>query len=90
MNNSLSLTEKTSLSVEDFLGQVCDDSLEEIEKDGKGTRVWKVVVDERMYFLKSGPLKFLMADREICRMNLHPAIPKLHNAMALLHRRLPG
>jgi serine/threonine-protein kinase len=69
------------LSAADFLDQVCGDSLEEIEKDGTGTRVWKVVVDEKTYFLKLGPLKFLIADREICRVNLHRAIPKLHNAI---------
>ncbi|MDP6037569.1 MAG: hypothetical protein QGG64_03390, partial [Candidatus Latescibacteria bacterium] len=81
MNNALFHTEETSLSVEDFLGQVCDDSLEEIEKGGKGTRVWKVVVDGKAYFLKSGPAKFLMPDCEICCLNLHPAIPRLHNAI---------
>lgn len=81
MNNALFHTKTTPLSAEDFIKGVCDDSLEEIEKPGKGTQVWKVVVDGQKYFLKSGPSKFLMADCEICRVNLHRAIPKLHNTI---------
>lgn len=81
MSNALLSTKTTPLSAEDFLKSVCDDSLVEIEKPGKGTKVWRVVVDGKAYFLKSGPVKFLLADRDICQENLHSSIPKFHNVI---------
>jgi len=81
MSKKLFKVKMTPLSGAEFLKGVCDNSLTEIEKPGNGTQVWHVVVDGKAYFLKTGPAKFLMADREICQLNLHSSIPKLNNVI---------
>lgn len=81
MTHGLLQTKTTALTADEFLKQVCDDSLVEIEKPGKGTRVWQVIVEGKCYFVKSGPVQFLEADRQICSLNLHPSIPTLYHAI---------
>lgn len=79
-----------TLTVDEYLASIADAPARELERDdggASGVRAWHVVSGGTPYFLKFAPheryAETLAKDAQICAQQLHPAIVRLLDVVAL-------